>query len=134
MVLAQAHAQAGQREPAHEAIARLHEHPAAGTRSVVRTVLLADVYLELGDVERTAQLLPELERYGDSMVLFWPGMTPLGPAALYRGGALALLGLPGAREQLTRAVQLSEAFGFTPFAERGRRMLQELGTATVQTS
>ncbi len=121
-VLAQAHAQAGRRTAALAAADRLLEHPAAGVREPVRTVLLADVYLELGDADRAAGLLPTLEAYGDTVVVLWAGTTVLGPVSLYRGGVLALLGDPRAAGELRRAEEVCELFGFRPFAERARRL------------
>jgi hypothetical protein len=122
-VLAQAYAQAGRKDAAYAAIERLRDHPGGGVREPVRSVLLADVYIELRDAERTAALLPALDSYGDTVVVLWPGVTILGPAALYRGEALALLHRAEARAELERAVQLADLFGLAPFAARARRAL-----------
>ncbi|GAA2719080.1 AfsR/SARP family transcriptional regulator [Cellulomonas aerilata] len=121
-VLAQAHAQAGRREAALAAADRLLEQPGAGVREPVRTVLLTDVYLELGDAERAAGMLPALRSYGDTVVVLWAGTTILGPVSLYRGGVLALLGDPAAEAELARAVEVCDLFGFRPFARRARRL------------
>jgi hypothetical protein len=86
-------------------------------------VLLADVYIELRDAERDAALLPALDSYGDTVVVLWPGVTILGPAALYRGEALALLNRAEARAELERAVQLADLFSMAPFAARARTAL-----------
>jgi pantothenate kinase type III len=90
----------------------------------VRTVLLADAYLELGDADRAATVLPALQAYGDTVVVLWAGTTVLGPTALYRGGVLALLGAEGARAELERALELCDLFGFAPFAARAERLLR----------
>ncbi|MGY1704136.1 BTAD domain-containing putative transcriptional regulator [Geodermatophilus sp. SYSU D00697] len=126
-VLAQAHAQAGRREAALAAVDRLLTSPGGGTREPVQTVLLSDVFLELADGERAATVLPALRSYGDTVVVLWPGTTVLGPAALYRGGVMALLGLPGAAAELQRALELCERFGFAPFAARTERLLDGIG-------
>ncbi|MGY1815132.1 BTAD domain-containing putative transcriptional regulator [Blastococcus sp. SYSU D00820] len=123
-VLAQAHAQAGRRDAALAAADRMLAAPGAGTREPVKTVLLSDVYLELADAERAATVLPALQAYGDTVVVLWAGTTVLGPTALYRGGVMALLGLPGARAELERALEVCELFGFAPFAERAGRLLE----------
>jgi hypothetical protein len=125
-VLAQAHAQAGRPDRADAAAQRLLELPGAGVREPVHAVLLADVAIELGDADRASRLLPLLERYGDTVVVLWAGTTILGPTALYRGGLKAVLGDPGASADLRRAADISDAFGFVPFADRSRRLLEEL--------
>ena len=122
-VLAQAHAQAGRREAALAAAERMLAAPGAGTREPVKTVLLTDVYLELADAERAAAVLPALRSYGDTVVVLWAGHTVLGPAALYRGGALALTGDRSARAELERAQEICTLFGFAPFAARAQRLL-----------
>lgn len=122
-VLAQAYAQAGRRDEALAVAERLLERPRAASREPVRTVILADVAIELGDRELAEQLLPVLETYGDTIVVFWVGVTFLGPVSLYRGGVKAVLGRPDAAEDLTKAVETSERHGFRPFAERARRLL-----------
>ncbi len=123
-VLAQAYAQAGRREEALAVADRLLERPRAASREPVRAVILADVAIELGDRRLAEQLLPTLETYGDTVVVFWVGLTVLGPTALYRGGVKAVLGRPDAAEDLARAVEMSERHGFRPFAERARRLLE----------
>ena len=125
-VLAQAHAQAGRREAALDAVEAMLRHPGEGVREPVRTVLLADVYLELEDADRARALLPALEAYGDTVVVLWAGTTVLGPAALYRGGVLRLLGDPRAAAELGRAVELGERAGLVPFVERARRLLADV--------
>ena len=122
-VLAQAHAQAGRREAALAAADRMLAAPGGGTREPVKTILLTDVYLELGDAERAASVLPALRSYGDTVVVLWAGHTVLGPSALYRGGALALTGDPSARAELERALEVCALFGFAPFAARAQRLL-----------
>ncbi|MGY1773765.1 BTAD domain-containing putative transcriptional regulator [Blastococcus sp. SYSU D00813] len=122
-VLAQAHAQAGRREAALTAADRMLAAPGGGTREPVKTILLTDVYLELGDAARAASVLPALRGYGDTVVVLWAGHTVLGPTALYRGGALALTGDPAARAELERALEICALFGFAPFAERAQRLL-----------
>ncbi len=122
-ILALAHAQAGRREQAHAVVERWLATPAHGTREPVRTVLLADVALELRDPGLAAPLLPALEGYGDTVVVLWAGTTVLGPAALYRGGVLGLLGRPGAAAELRRALEVCDAFGLAPFAARARALL-----------
>jgi hypothetical protein len=121
-VLAQAHAQAGRREAALAAVERFGRHAGEGAREPVRTVLSVDVHLELRDAERAAALLPALRAYGDTAIVLWPGTTFLGPAALYRGGVLALLGDPAAGAELDRAEEVCTAFGFAPFLARVRAL------------
>ncbi|MGI5237852.1 BTAD domain-containing putative transcriptional regulator [Dactylosporangium sp. CA-139066] len=127
-VLAQAYAQAGRRDDAYAAIDRLTDHPGGGVREPVRTILLADVYLELGDAQRAAALLPALRSYGDTVIVLWAGTTILGPASLYRGGVLALLGDPAAAAELDRAERVCAEFGFAPFARRVETLRRALGT------
>ncbi|MGY1741254.1 MULTISPECIES: BTAD domain-containing putative transcriptional regulator [unclassified Blastococcus] len=122
-VVALAHAQAGRADAALAAADRMLAAPGAGIREPVKTILLADVHLTLGDAGRAATLLPALRGYGDTVVVLWAGTTVLGPTALYRGGVLALTGDPSARAELERAVEVCELFGFAPFAARARRLL-----------
>ena len=131
VVLAQAHAQAGRREAALEAIERFGRAPGGGTREPVRTILTADVHLELRDAERAAALLPALRAYGDTAVVLWPGATFLGPAALYRGGVLALLGDPAAGAELDRAEEVCAASGFAPFLARVRALRASVGRTAL---
>ena len=72
-------------------------------------------------------MLPLLESYGDTVVVLWAGTTVLGPVSLYRGGIRALLGDPGAEQELQRALEVCELFAFRPFAERAHRL-----TATIR--
>jgi hypothetical protein len=125
-VLAQAYAQAGRRTEALTAVDRMLAHPGEGAREPVRTVLLSDVYLELGAADRAASVLPALESYGDTVVVLWAGTTVLGPSALYRGGIKALLGRPDAADELHRAVEICDLFGFAPFQARAERLLAGL--------
>ncbi|HSK27926.1 MAG TPA: hypothetical protein VK894_13530, partial [Jiangellales bacterium] len=68
------------------------------------------------------------EAWGDTLVVFWPGTTVVGPSALWRGQVLALLGRTDeARRDLLRALEVSEAFGLRPFTERARAALGALG-------
>ncbi|SNS87540.1 Transcriptional regulatory protein, C terminal [Geodermatophilus saharensis] len=124
-VLAQAHAQAGRREQARAVVERWLTFPAHGAREPVRAVLLADVALELRDRDLAATVLPALRTYGDTVVVLWAGTTVLGPTALYRGGLLGLLGLPGAEAELRRGLEVCGLFGFAPFAARTRALLGE---------
>jgi hypothetical protein len=96
-------------------------------RETIRAVLLGDVYLELEEAERAAALLPLLRSYGDTVVVLWAGWPVLGPAALYRGGLMALRGEPGAAAELERALEISELFGFRPYAARARSLLERYG-------
>lgn len=121
-VLAQAHAQAGRRDAAYAAVDRFQQLAGGGAREPVRTILAADVFLELADAERAATLLPALRSYGDTVIALWPGATFLGPAALYRGGVLALLKDPAAGVELNRAEEICAAFGFAPFTARIQRL------------
>jgi DNA-binding SARP family transcriptional activator/tetratricopeptide (TPR) repeat protein len=124
-VLAQAHAQAGRREASLAAVERWLTSPAHGAREPVRTVLLADVALELRDPALAATVLPALRSYGDTVVVLWAGTTVLGPTALYRGGVLGLTGQPGAEAELRRALEVCDLFGFAPFAARAEALLAE---------
>jgi predicted RNA polymerase sigma factor len=93
----------------------------------VRTVLLAEVHVALRDRSGCAELLPLLEAYGDTVVVLWPGVVTLGPAALYRGSVLAVLGrTAAARTDLQRALALAEELGARPYADRARRRLAAL--------
>jgi hypothetical protein len=125
-VLAQAYAQAGRRDDALAAVDRMAGGAREGAREPVRTVLTSDVYLELGAADRAESVLPALEGYGDTVVVLWPGMTVLGPSALYRGGIKALLGRPDAADELRRAVEISDAFGFVPYRRRAQELLARL--------
>ncbi|SHF57350.1 BTAD domain-containing putative transcriptional regulator [Geodermatophilus nigrescens] len=124
-VLAQAHAQAGRTGASRAAVERWLGFPAHGAREPVRTVLLADVALELRARDLAATVLPALRSYGDTVVVLWAGTTVLGPTALYRGGVLGLLGEPGAAAELERALELCDLFGFAPFVARARALLAE---------
>jgi DNA-binding SARP family transcriptional activator/tetratricopeptide (TPR) repeat protein len=122
-VVALAHAQAGRREECLAAADRVLQHAGAGVRETVHTILLADAYIELGDADRAASLLPTLEAYGDTAVVLWPGMTFLGPVSLYRGGIRSVLGLPDAEADLRRALEASRRFGYEPFRRRAEALL-----------
>jgi hypothetical protein len=81
----------------------------------------------LGDATRVATLLPVLRSYGQQMVVLWPGVVILGPAQLYLGGALAVLGeTEEARQVLTAALAQAESLGARPFADRARALLATL--------
>lgn len=122
-VMALAHAQAGRRDECLAVADRVLQQPGAASREPVHTILLADAYLELGDADRAATLLPRLESYGDTAVVLWPGMTFLGPVALYRGGIKALLGRPDAEAELQAALEVCDRFGYAPFRRRAERLL-----------
>jgi hypothetical protein len=122
-VVALAHAQAGRHEECLRVADRVLQQSGAGVRAPVHTILLADAYVELGDAERAATVLPALESYGDTNVVLWPGMTYLGPTALYRGGVKALLGHADAEAELRRAVEVCDWFGYEPFRRRAERLL-----------
>jgi hypothetical protein len=129
VIQALGHAEAGHRDEAMLALNRLRGVPSAGAREPVRTVLLAEVYVTLGDVAGCAELLPVLERYGDTVVVLWPGVVALGPTALYRGSVLAVLGqTERARTELTAAVDLADRLGAAPSADRARQRLGGLIT------
>ena len=125
-VVALSHAQAGRREECLAVADRVLQLPGGAAREPVHTILLADAYVEIGAAERAAALLPRLEAYGDTNVVFWPGTACLGPVALYRGGVKALLGLPDAHSELARAVEVCRQFGFEPFQRRAERLLATL--------
>lgn len=123
-VVALAHAQAGRRQECLAVAGRVLQQPGGGAREPVHTILLADAYLEIGDADRAATLLPALESYGDTAVVLWPGMTFLGPVALYRGGIKALLGRADAEAELHAALEACDRFGYAPFRRRAERLLQ----------
>lgn len=122
-VIALAHAQAGRHEECLAVADRVLQQPGKATRGPVHTILLADAYIELGDAERAATVLPVLEAYGDTAVVFWPGATFLGPVALYRGGIKQVLGRPDAEDELRAAAAICEQFGYEPFRRRAERLL-----------
>ncbi|HYO39755.1 MAG TPA: BTAD domain-containing putative transcriptional regulator [Nocardioidaceae bacterium] len=131
VIQALGHATAGDHDQARAAVERLRGVPSAGARQPVRTVLLAEVYVELGDVEGCADLLPVLEEYGNTVVVLWPGVVALGPAALYRGSVLAVLGQSErAAADLGRARDLAERMHAAPYARLAASRLRLLsGTA-----
>ncbi len=117
VIQALGHATAGDHHQARAALARLRDVPSEGARQPVRTVLLAEVYVELGDRDGCAGLLPLLEEYGDTVVVLWPGVVALGPTALYRGSVLAVLGqAERAGADLAAALALAERMGAAPYA------------------
>lgn len=127
LVVALAHAEAGNREVAIPAIDRLLADPAEGHRLVPRTLMLAEALVALGDAERLAGLVPVLRSWGDRIVVQLPGDICMGPAVLYLGSALAVTGEQAeARRLLQQAVSQAEAVGVTPYAERARRRLATL--------
>nr|WP_246304241.1 BTAD domain-containing putative transcriptional regulator [Nocardioides thalensis] len=127
LVVALAHAEAGNREVAIPAIDRLLAAPAEGHRLVPRTLMLSEALVALGDGERLAGLVPVLRSWGDRIVVQLPGDICMGPAALYLGSALAVVGERAeARRLLEQAVTQAEAVGVTPYAERARRRLAAL--------
>lgn len=127
LVVALAHAEAGHADVALPAIDRLLAVPSDGQRLVPRTVMLTEALVALGDAGRLAGLLPVLESWGERVVVQWPGDVCMGPAALYRGSALAVLGeRERARVELERAVAQAELMGAAPYAERARRRLASL--------
>lgn len=131
LVIALAHAEAGHRDVALSAIDRLLAVPAHGQRLVPRTVMLTEALVALGDAERIAGLVPVLRSWGDRFVVQWPGDVCMGPAELYLGSALAMLGEDAeARTLLGRAVEQAELLGATPYAERARRRLAALQQRT----
>jgi len=68
-----------------------------------------------------------LRSWGDRIVVQWPGDVCMGPAELYLGSALAVLGeRDEARHLLTRAVARAEQIGAAPYAARARRRLAAL--------
>lgn len=89
--------------------------------------MLSEALVALGDGERLAGLVPVLRSWGDRIVVQLPGDICMGPAALYLGSALAVVGERAeARRLLEQAVTQAEAVGVTPYAERARRRLAAL--------
>jgi hypothetical protein len=89
--------------------------------------MLTAALVALRDPARLAALLPILRSYGDRIVVLWPGVVTLGPAQLYLGAALAVMGeTDEAREVLCAALDQAEAIGGRPYAERARALLDAL--------
>jgi hypothetical protein len=121
------HAQAGRAAQARAALDALDRWPVHGSRTTTSVVLRTEACVALGDADRLARLLPALRSYGDAVIVFWPGPTCLGPAALYRGSALAVLGHGAeARTELERAVVLGTRLGASPSVALARERLRTL--------
>src|SRR5262249_4312233 len=101
-------------------------HPSGGVRGQVHAILLSDAYAELGETERAAALLPTLESYGDTAIVFWPGMIFLGPTALYRGALKAVVGDTDAERELTNAIGICDRFGWARFGAKAEAWLTRL--------
>ena len=125
-VVAIAHAQAGRRDACLATADRVLEHPSGGARGQVHAILLSDAYAEIGETERAAALLPELQSYGDTAIVFWPGMIFLGPAALYRGALKAVVGDADAERELTNAIGICDQFGYAPYRAKAEAWLTRL--------
>jgi DNA-binding SARP family transcriptional activator/tetratricopeptide (TPR) repeat protein len=124
LVVALGHAEAGHRDVALPIIDRLLAEPPEGQRRTPWAIMLSAALIALRDAERLAPLLPVLRSYGRQNVVLWPGVVILGPAQLYLGGALAVLGeAEEARRVLAAALEQADALGAEPFAERARTYL-----------
>jgi DNA-binding SARP family transcriptional activator len=124
LVLALAHAEAGQTERARRMLRHVGDFRVGGSRGTVRTVLLTETAVALGDTALLARLLPILDSYGNSVVVLWPGTVMHGPAAVYRGAAAQALGLADrATADLHAAAELADRIGAQPYAERARARL-----------
>jgi tetratricopeptide (TPR) repeat protein len=127
LIQAMGHAQAGRAAQAQAALDALDRWPVHGSRTTSYTVLRTEACVALGDADRLAELLPVLRSYGDTVIVFWPGPTCLGPAALYRGSALAVLGQRDeARADLERAVALGTVLEAEPSVTLARERLRAL--------
>lgn len=127
LVVALGNAEAGHRDAALPIIDRLLAAPPHGQRRAPWVVMLTAALVALGDATRVATLLPLLRSYGQQIVVLWPGVVILGPAQLYLGGALAVLGeTEEARQVLTAALAQAESLGARPFADRARALLATL--------
>jgi DNA-binding SARP family transcriptional activator len=127
LVIALAHAEAGNRDVAIPAVDKLLAEPAEGHRVVARTLMLTEALVALGDADRLERLVPTLRSWGDRLVVQLPGDICMGPAALYLGSALAVTGeLAEARRLLEQAATQADAVGVAPYAERARRRLAAL--------
>jgi DNA-binding SARP family transcriptional activator len=127
LVVALGHAEAGHRDVALPVIDRLLAAPPEGQRHAAWAVMLSAALVALGDAGRLAVLLPTLRSYGRQTVVLWPGVVILGPAQLYLGGALAVLGeIVEARRVLSAALEQAEALRSRPFADRARTLLASL--------
>jgi hypothetical protein len=127
LVVALGHAEAGHRDVALPLIDRLLASPPQGNMRLPWTIMLTAALVALGDAQRLAALLPALRAFADRVILLWPGDTSLGPAQLYLGGALAVIGQTDeARRVLTAALQQAEALGARPYVSRALSLLAAL--------
>ena len=127
LIQALGHAEAGDATAAVPAVDRVLAAGLHGPRGVSRTVLLAEALVALGDAERLEALVPLLRRHGDGVVVLWPGLTVLGPAQLYLGSALAVVGQHReAAGYLESARRLAERLGAAPYARRAQMRLAAL--------
>jgi DNA-binding SARP family transcriptional activator len=127
LIQAMGHAQAGRTAEARAALSALDRWPVHGSRTTTSVVLRTEACVAIGDADRLAGLLPALRSYGDAVIVFWPGPTCLGPAALFRGSALAVLGHEAeARVELEGAIALGTALGALPSVALARERLQTL--------
>ncbi|MET7393322.1 BTAD domain-containing putative transcriptional regulator [Dactylosporangium sp. NPDC005572] len=127
LVVALGHAEAGNRDVALPVVDRLLAAPPEGQRQAPWVVMLTAALVALGDAARVAALVPVLRSYGEQIVVLWPGVVTLGPARLYLGGALAVLGETAeARAVLTAALAQAESLGARPFADRARALLSSV--------
>jgi hypothetical protein len=127
LVVALGHAEAGHRDVALPLIDRLLASPPQGNMRLPWTIMLTAALVALGDAQRLAALLPALRAFADRVILLWPGDTSLGPAQLYLGGALAVIGQTDeARRVLTAALQQAEAIGARPYVSRALSLLAAL--------
>ncbi|MFI5956751.1 BTAD domain-containing putative transcriptional regulator [Cryptosporangium sp. NPDC051539] len=127
LVVALGHAEAGHRDAALPVLDRLLSDPPEGQRRTAWAVMLSAALIALHDADRLAVLLPVLRSYGRQNIVLWPGVVVLGPAQLYLGGTLAVLGeIAEAREVLSAALEQAEVLGSRPFADRARALLASL--------
>jgi hypothetical protein len=127
LVVALGHAEAGNRAVALPMIDRLLAAPPEGQRRAPWAVMLTAALVALGDAGRLTALLATLRSYGQQIVVLWPGVICLGPAQLYLGGALAVMGeTVQARKVLSAALEQADAIGARPYADRARALLESL--------
>ncbi|MGV9583814.1 BTAD domain-containing putative transcriptional regulator [Nocardia farcinica] len=129
LVVALAAAEAGDHRRALAAVESILALPGRlhGPRVAVRVPLLTEALLAVGQRapdERArvagfaAALEPLTRGWSDTLLVQWPGLVCLGPSGLYRGTVRALLGLPGAADEVRAAEQRARTSGARPYAAR----------------
>ncbi|WP_054814709.1 BTAD domain-containing putative transcriptional regulator [Nocardia arizonensis] len=134
IVVAMAAAETGDHERAIRLVETITALPGRlhGPRVVVRVPLLIEALLAIGQhapplrervVASAAGLEPLTQGWGETLIVQWPGLVCLGPSGLYRGTARAILGRPGARDEVVTAMHRARVLGARPYEIRARDRL-----------